>query len=309
MENPPATYVRMYRCESTGYAALKGLSFPATGRVTGSTSKGIFVLIPPQRVFFLSYESYRGPLTLNLTPRPAEPLPVYIGQEVHVEADEISLPTLNTHITLSEETLWLPPAPPANILPNEDLWASIKRLSESALYVHRGVGLVPMLAFIMDDPHPPTIPAMLQSTIANILILKNLFTQPVEVSMSALTALMGTGRGLTPSGDDFIVGLMLLLSRMPGLNSLHDTIEALHRQVVEIAFEKTTALSANLIACACEGSADERLIRAVDGFLTGSLNEAGILHTLQEYGSSSGVDALTGIASGMRALQAVRAHH
>ncbi len=226
-----------------------------------------------------------------------------------MEADEISLPTLNTHITLSEETLWLPPAPPANILPNEDLWASIKRLSESALYVHRGVGLVPMLAFIMDDPHPPTIPAMLQSTIANILILKNLFTQPVEVSMSALTALMGTGRGLTPSGDDFIVGLMLLLSRMPGLNSLHDTIEALHRQVVEIAFEKTTALSANLIACACEGSADERLIRAVDGFLTGSLNEAGILHTLQEYGSSSGVDALTGIASGMRALQAVRAHH
>ncbi len=304
MEHPPSAYVRMYHCQSIGYAALKGLSFPTTGRVTGSTSKGVFVLVPPQRVFFLSYESYRGPLTLNLSPRPAEPLPVYIGQEVHLEADELSLPTLNTHISLNDENLWLPPAPPTRIRSGEELWESIQRLSESALYVHRGVGFVPLLAFIMDDPHPPTIPAILQPSIASILILKNLFTQPLEVSMPALTGLMGSGRGLTPSGDDLIVGLMLLLSRMPGMDSLHETLEALHRQVMEIAFEKTTALSANLIACACEGSADERLTQAVDGFLTGSLNESAVLATLQEYGSSSGVDALTGMALALRALKA-----
>lgn len=305
MEPSPPSYVQMFRCQSIGYAALKGLSFPVTGRVNGSTSKGVFVLIAPQRVFFLSYEPHRGPLTLNLAPRPAEPLPVYIGQEVHIEADEISLPTLNTHIHLSNENLWLPPAPPARIRSREELWESMRQLSESALYVHRGVGFVPLLAFIMDDPHPPTIPAMLQPTIASILILKNLFLQPLEVSLPALTSIMGTGRGLTPSGDDFIVGLMLLLSRMPGLDSLHETIETLHRQIVEIAFEKTTALSANLIACACEGSADERLIQAVDGLLAGTLNDAAVLSTLQDYGSSSGVDALTGMALGLRALQAV----
>ena len=36
------------------------------------------------------------------------------------------------------------------------------------------------------------------------------------------------------------------------------------------ASQKTTLLSANLIACASQGQADERLISALDGMLTGN---------------------------------------
>ncbi|MBM4425580.1 MAG: DUF2877 domain-containing protein, partial [Chloroflexi bacterium] len=102
--------------------------------------------------------------------------------------------------------------------------------------------------------------------------------------------LIGLGRGLTPSGDDLILGLLLLLNRRG------DFVEPFNRQMIEHARRRTTALSANLIECAARGEADERLLAAADCLLTGQPDAPTAARTLASWGASSGADTLAGMA-------------
>jgi hypothetical protein len=61
------------------------------------------------------------------------------------------------------------------------------------------------------------------------------------------------------------------------------------------AYQKTTTLSANLIDCAGNGQADERLLLAVDGMITGEPGPDACLEALINWGSSSDRDALVGM--------------
>jgi hypothetical protein len=70
----------------------------------------------------------------------------------------------------------------------------------------------------------------------------------------------------------------------------------LNQRVIDLAYQRTTTLSANLIACAAHGEADERLINAVDGIVTGTPSHAACVECVLGWGHSSGLDALIGMA-------------
>jgi hypothetical protein len=110
-----------------------------------------------------------------------------------------------------------------------------------------------------------------------------------------LQSILGKGSGLTPAGDDIILGYLLTLKRW-GTRFLPDRIfQALSQELVSAAFRQTTLLSANLIACASEGQADERLVLALDGILTGRLEVEDCAALLLAWGDSSGCAALDGM--------------
>jgi hypothetical protein len=111
--------------------------------------------------------------------------------------------------------------------------------------------------------------------------------------LQALTALLGLGRGLTPSGDDFICGVLLARSRA-GLEPL-----AWVEPLLSLARKRTTTLSSELIAAAASGSADERILEACDRCLDGSMPPAQILEKFLAYGSSSGLDLLVGFCTAL----------
>ena len=299
----PLRFTQTFRAAAIGHRAVEAIREPGMGRVIGSTSRGIFILSPPQRIIFLSYESYAGPLTINLNLPQAQTLPASQDQEADLQHDEIILPELSTHILLDQSKIWLPPAPPNSILPLNLVNQLLRSLVNKVIERKRGVGFVPLLSFILDLPARPTVPLSLQPTIANVLLLKqNFLVQPLSASLPQIKDLMGLGRGLTPSGDDFINGLLLVLNRIPQRAGLQPQLSEFNQQIVDLAFSKTTSLSANLIEAATLGSADERLLYAVDGLLTGSLQTNEILAALDAYGSSSGVDALAGAALVIQAL-------
>ena len=81
-----------------------------------------------------------------------------------------------------------------------------------------------------------------------------------------------------------------------GLELFVEVLQDLNRRLVAAAYERTTRLSANLIECAALGESDERLLNVVDCILTGSPPVAECLPELLTWGSSSGVDALAGMA-------------
>jgi hypothetical protein len=114
--------------------------------------------------------------------------------------------------------------------------------------------------------------------------------------VSGFRRVMGLGSGLTPSGDDLIAGFLLAASRykevvFPNLNR-----PSFYASILEIAYQKTSLLSANLIECASQGQADERLVHALDGIMAGSIDPATSAQYLLGWGNSSGGDAFLGMA-------------
>jgi hypothetical protein len=117
-----------------------------------------------------------------------------------------------------------------------------------------------------------------------------------------LEGLLGLGSGLTPSGDDLTMGFLLYLKRWghvlaPGLD-----LATLAPVIVPLATRKTTTLSANLIECALNGQANERLLLALDGILTGEPDPATCASYLAGWGNTSGLDALVGMALAQHAI-------
>ena len=115
-----------------------------------------------------------------------------------------------------------------------------------------------------------------------------------ETPEAAIHSLIGLGIGLTPSGDDYLVGLCTILL-LPG-HPAHRYREVF-QAVLAQAQEKTTLLSAITLAAAIE-----QRYRQVIGYLIEKIvndDRQLIIHTINEIkkiGSSSGCDMLCGMA-------------
>ena len=83
-----------------------------------------------------------------------------------------------------------------------------------------------------------------------------------------------------------------MLNRWQRSNAWRD----LNQRVIEAAYQRTTTISANLIECAADGQADERLMKVVDGIVTGTPSIDECVNCILDWGNSSGIDALAGMA-------------
>jgi hypothetical protein len=112
-----------------------------------------------------------------------------------------------------------------------------------------------------------------------------------------LARLVGIGEGLTPSGDDLVVGLLAVL-HATGHFPVALPVEA-RRRLLQHGQARTTDLSIEFLRCALEGHFAEPLALFVAALLAGTGEEwqdyAALLATV---GHSSGVDAMVGVVLG-----------
>ena len=123
----------------------------------------------------------------------------------------------------------------------------------------------------------------------------------VPTLLTLVKALVGLGEGLTPSGDDFLVGLLAVLHVTGFLPcSAASTVSAQFCQCIRLG---TSQLSGEFLRCAFEGHFAEPLVLLVRA-LCAPATDAWTAHaaTLAAVGHSSGVDAMVGIALGCRLL-------
>jgi hypothetical protein len=139
-------------------------------------------------------------------------------------------------------------------------------------------------------------PAALQSRLAEIISQAARRRSTAQPIANALGALLGLGQGLTPSGDDLVAGFLLALNRWGARLSPEIDTATLNQEIIMNTRSATSALAASLIECATLGQADERLLLALDGILDGSVPVEACLTALSGWGSSSGYDALVGMA-------------
>jgi hypothetical protein len=112
--------------------------------------------------------------------------------------------------------------------------------------------------------------------------------------------LIGLGPGLTPSGDDFLVGALALLDAL----GERETHAALARAITGASLARTSPLSRCFLKAAAAGHIDENLHRAVSSVMVGDIDSA--VAAAGQIGHSSGWDMMAGIGTVLRVVAAAQ---
>ena len=120
-------------------------------------------------------------------------------------------------------------------------------------------------------------------------------------SADAVQGLIGLGPGLTPSGDDFLVGALALLDCVGEC----DAHAALARAIIAAVPNSTSSLSACFLRAAAAAHVGETLHRAVSSVIAGDAGAA--IAAVGTIGHSSGWDMMAGITTALRAVARLRA--
>lgn len=119
---------------------------------------------------------------------------------------------------------------------------------------------------------------------------------PIEIR-SALRHLIGCGKGLTPSGDDFLIGYSMIRKALIGGNVVEDTL----REVV--SENSTTDISKAFYQALFDGYASSlfiALIKSVED--TDKAGISALVERIIRYGHTSGYDSLFGFYLGLQSV-------
>ena len=285
-----------------GSYAQQVLERSESALVSGIASRGIYLQPGNDWTLYISQEIFKGPLTLNLEDASTKLDKIEAGSRVRFYSGELQFPEEKITIFLEDSKIWVP-SPVDN-----DIKTFPGHLDSILSIVYKLSPENPYLTLLSKNPDQiPGVPVIGE----RILNLQNaLKTGDPERIANGSIKLLGLGPGLTPLGDDFLLGVLLSLNRWGHLLSSHlpdlqkggsaSIVNYLNQIILENTRLKTTRISASLLFCAKEGAADERLLKVLDGLFTGSLVTENDLKHLLRWGNSSGITALAGMISVIR---------
>jgi len=291
------------RISQIGNFAQEVLGRSKGARVSGIASRGFYLQPENDLTIYLSLEEFPGPLTLNLEEVSTRLEKIKAGCSVRFNSGEMRFPDEKITISYEDSNIWHPSPIDNKIRIKPGHLDSIHSL------VNKLVPENPYLPLLSKNPDQiPGVPVIGE----RILNLQNaLKTGEEERIAEESIKLLGLGPGLTPLGDDFLLGVLLALNRWGHLLSIDlpedqknkpgsaptILINGLNQIILENTGVKTTKISASLLACAAEGAADERLLVILDGLFSGSTFTQNDLRNMLRWGNSSGITVLAGMIS------------
>ena len=288
---------KQYPASSIGYLAQGCIQGHIKGTILGVTSRGIFIQTHSRFLFFISFEHHPGPITINVpTAARKAGLELVPGEQVDISSGTLSLNHDHLVITTQGLTPWQPRKISSSALPAPE---RINRLTSAAGIVtgkteFNGLsGVLPFLLPGLEQKKPEQMPQGYENMLILVQELNDI------QSTAPIIDLLGSGSGLTPSGDDVIIGLLLAINRWGDITAAHGNLDHFNQQIISAAYQKTTTLSANLIECASRGLADQRLVDALDWLVSETGNDVSVIDALLTWGSSSGADTFVGFAAAL----------
>jgi hypothetical protein len=267
--------------------------------VTGITSRGIFLTAGQEEILFLSSGPFHGPITVNIS---RSCTGIVTGSTVQFSNNRLYFPNGESITGFENSPTWWLTEPEGSLLSTELIFTRMLAAAELLVSDHEPFGLgsllFPLFGAAEKHPYDP----LLSDLLCRILALSK--TGNDHLVAEAVSQLLGRGRGLTPSGDDVLSGLLYGVHRLAGFIDKNESIQPVllarwnkfSGRVVDLARARTTRLSAALLACAARGQVDERLAEAFDGIVRGSRTIGQCAVLLRSWGSTSGGDALVGMA-------------
>lgn len=294
--------INIFQAVNIGHFARRLLSGRLICTVWGNTSRGIFLKIQPEGLVFLSYEDFKGPFTINIQPSLADELRNLVPgtRIVYGSGEMLYIEQQNLGISITKTNIWVPGSFGGTVKTNE-LPGNLVVLA-GWLRSNTPPGSFGSLSSSVDSIEAPGQDgtAGLHDRIRDIYLSIKTLDQPQFIESAS--RVVGLGSGLTPSGDDFLMGMGLAVSRynhkINGLKGYSSWFEHLS----PMFNAKTTILSSALFTASLQGSGDERLIQAFDSIVSGKMNEEEIIPSISSWGSSSGFDSLAGFYTLMKAI-------
>lgn len=295
--------------QSTQYFSAAWIGRPAKGilarqksfTVRGVTSRGVFLETEGGWIVFLSSEIYRGPLTLNINNYKDRPW-VEPGWKGCIQDGIIAFENLDFQVAFREAKDWST-AGRLIISGNQQVMAMRNsRIETFVNQLHRmrdshNEYLETVLQFYQTDEFSPSSdlsPRLEQITRAFL-------TGSLSPAQGAVNFLVGRGMGLTPSGDDFLSGLLYGLALYGQFQ--YDYGISFRDFILAAIQLRSTSISANLADCAASGEVDERIYTAVDYLINGESSLQTAVDGILSWGSSSGVDTLAGFLIGLKIVE------
>jgi hypothetical protein len=131
------------------------------------------------------------------------------------------------------------------------------------------------------------------------LLVNDLLNNRMTSALAHAVSLIGLGPGLTPSGDDFLVGVLTIFNTR---NSPSFSHKAFCELVVEKAKSLTNEISYMALKKASIGKVRESLIRLIHSLINGTEEDLILsLNKVLNIGSSSGTDIALGLVCGLEA--------
>jgi hypothetical protein len=139
-------------------------------------------------------------------------------------------------------------------------------------------------------------------------LLKSSVNNDPGLFEKACDALIGLGPGLTPSGDDLLVGFLAIQDRFAShiRKWLYDS--GLINRIIRKQKGRTTTVSFQFLKCAAEGRFSETLLKVIDGVMfrehTCEETEYAVIDDFIGWGHTSGTDTLIGVVVALCTLMA-----
>jgi hypothetical protein len=283
----------VFSTQCCGFYAAKILAGNSAAQVIGVTKKGTFIQTEGHQILFVSGEVFCGPLTINLSSMINFKSLFSLGEKCALQKDRIVFN--NVTILIEANTpIWQPPPIYFTEEGWQDVYHRFKHLTATLVTAYQGGMFLPFLEkALRRSAGEYSSRALYEENLSGLLpSLES--DQPGDLSQRLL-GLIGLGSGLTPAGDDFLVGFLLASHYLNQIAPSSASEKELQDHIVLTARRKTTTLSAALMQCAAEGAADERLMNALDWLAQANADIQQIRADLLSYGSSSGIDSFAGI--------------
>jgi hypothetical protein len=199
-----------------------------------------------------------------------------------------AIPAAAVEIDLSRAVAWSPALPvAARFGPSPELARTAATARRLAAELAPAGGLAPMLS----GAAGPDVPWLVRAGALIGTQLEGLATGDVATALGPTIELIGLGIGLTPSGDDYLIGLLA------GLDATHDPMRHdLARVIATQAPIRTTAVGAAALGHATGGAFSERLHGVLVAVAGKHLDDLGVaIERAMAYGATSGSDTLVGL--------------
>lgn len=286
-----------------GSIARDWLSVTKEATVLGTTSSGIFMhLNDGFRTIYLSNYPDFGPINLNLK----EELPQnwQNGKSLSIRFKDNTLHINSGAIALhmNNFALWKN-QPTAEFDMDKTIFFERAKKTANQLMMIKGDHGFTALLPNMYNHTTDSIPENLTNVYQNMIKIKKAFQKQDEAAaISSVRPLISYGRGLTPSGDDYLTGLIFCLRRKDHAGQYTHFLDSLQDEFLRTAASLTTSISTSLIFASFSGQAHSRTENMTEALTVKSIPFSNQALRMAGWGSSSGADTTLGIFTAVQLL-------
>jgi hypothetical protein len=234
-----------------------------------------------------------GPNTLVINSASLEEMNIDVNDVVFVKNKTLFI-TSKLAISIDNADKWegiLPEYPTNEEIVNQNLKRMVKYIDNHG----KAGGIKKKLG--TQSPYETEMSNMLEQRTR--LLLNALLNYRMTNAFDHAVSLIGLGPGLTPSGDDFLVGLFTIMNMR---NSTFHSQQPFCEEVVRKAKTLTNEISYMALKKASIGKVRESIIHLVNSILSDKENDLYLsLNKVLNIGSSSGTDIVLGLVCGLEA--------